>query len=83
MIQAGEKITFITTRKVGRSFHCSSRDGVMVEYGENYSKVKAKNGKIIFVHTDSVRLQGQKNALTEALFGISGGDEQQVPPDNQ
>jgi hypothetical protein len=75
MIQAGEKITFITTRKVGRSFHCSARDGVMVEYGDNYSKVKAKNGKIIFARTDSIRQQGHKNALTEALLGVSGGVE--------
>lgn len=82
MIKAGEKVTFVVARQSGCAFHCSTREGVMVGYGSDYCTVKGKNGKLILVRTDSVRLLNQKNALTEALLGKSGGVEQQLQPDN-
>jgi hypothetical protein len=67
MIQPGEKITFVTITKRGRCYHCSAKDGTMVEFRKNTSKVKTKNGRIVYVDTADIRLAAQKNALTEAL----------------
>jgi hypothetical protein len=76
MIQAGDKVSYITSRETQRtikgklqiSYKMSVREGVMIEYGENNSKVKAKNGKIVWAKTAMIRPVGQKNALTEALL---------------
>lgn len=68
MIESGENISYTIVRKKGSSYHITSRDGTMIEYGEENSRVKGKDGKVRLVETNGIRLAGEKNALTEALF---------------
>lgn len=67
MIKPGEKITFVVSAMRSGSIHLTVKEGTMLEFGEEISRVKAKNGRITFCRTDSIRLAGEKNALTEAV----------------
>lgn len=67
----GDKVSFVVTRMTERSISYVVKEGVLVKYGKDYSELKMKNGNIIVVRTNTIRIQGQKNALTESLLNAN------------
>ena len=63
----GDKITFTIRRVTSRSIMFSVKEGVLVQWGEEYSKVKS-GGKIFSVRSEGIRPIGQRNALTAFLI---------------
>lgn len=68
-IKAGDKVSFTRTQQRGSSINVSSRDGVLMELGEEFSSVRAAKARAEeTVRTDSLRPAGWQNALTEGLL---------------
>lgn len=74
-MSVGDKVSFVVIRRPGRSISCTVKEGVLVKHGEEYSEVKTKNGDVIVVRSNTIRIQGQKNALTEALSSTKTTEE--------
>jgi len=68
MIEPGTEVTFVGTKKVGRSYKITAYEGKMIEFGKMFSRVAMKNGRKVMVQTNTVRQLGQMNALTEAVL---------------
>lgn len=68
MIDPGTAVTFVVAKLYRHSITISAREGVMVEYDDHVCEVKMRNGRVIPVKTHLVRLQGEHNALTEAVL---------------
>jgi len=65
----GDKINYIICKKIGKAYKMSAKEGTFVEkIDKNLAHVKAKNGKIQFVKLEDIRLQEEKNALTESIL---------------
>ena len=63
----GDKVTFTIKRISSRSIRFSVKVGVVVLWGQEYSKVKAGR-KIFTVRSEGIRPIGQRNALTDFLI---------------
>ena len=66
----GDKVSYIVSKRVGRGFKVSSREGVFVKYSiDNNCIVKSKNGRELLVSLDYVTPISKRNALTKILVG--------------
>ncbi|MDX1464096.1 MAG: hypothetical protein R3215_00150 [Halomonas sp.] len=68
-LQPGDAVTYVVTRKTGRGFSFSAREGKLVEISGGLAVVKARNNRLLSVRLKDLRPAGQPNALTEALAG--------------
>ena len=69
--QAGDKVTYCTFSRSGRSFKFPTKEGTVVWSGKAWTTIKAKNGRTVEARTGDVRLQGKTSALTEAFVAAS------------
>lgn len=68
----GNKINYTVTKKIGKGYSISSKDGIYFALlDEDFSKIKEKNGRIVIVKNSRIRHANKPNALTEALINES------------
>lgn len=66
-MQTGDRITWMELTRKGSGFRLSSKQGTISGFGEIKCDVKLRNGRIVTVETQELRLEGQETALTQMV----------------
>lgn len=68
--EKGDKVSYVISKRVGRGFKISAREGTFDRYyAKDSCVVKTRNGILLTVPISSVTPIGRRNALTTALVG--------------
>jgi hypothetical protein len=50
----GDKVSYIKTTKVKNGYKMSQKEGILLVIGENFSIIKLKNGKQVYVKNTNI-----------------------------
>jgi hypothetical protein len=69
-MKQGDKVQYTVTKKVGRGFKISSREGFFEDdLNDGTCKIRTKNGRYVIKSFNFVTPVNQRNALTKMLVG--------------
>ena len=74
-IKVGDKVSWTHTSSSGRSISMSLREGVVVEIGPKFAKVKTSSKRIVELALSSLRVRGQKSEITEFVENMREGNK--------
>ena len=70
-MKSGDQVKWVVTRKVGKGYRMSQREGAIVEIDNDIAIVKHRNGHKKQIHIGNLRLLNEKGELTEIIEGAA------------